>query len=60
MQAPLVDLTDAQLERFTEIRAEALRDGTPVRDLIPVLVESKRDQAAIAEAFAPGAGKDYL
>ncbi len=60
MQAPLVELTAAQRRKFDDIRAEALRDDTPVRDLIPVLVDLPHDQAVIAEAFAEGAGADYL
>ncbi|GAA0494271.1 hypothetical protein Ade02nite_20480 [Paractinoplanes deccanensis] len=59
MQAQ-ADLTGEQERQFREIRQRAVAEGRDVSDLILALVESPKDQAAIAEAFAPGAGEGYL
>lgn len=42
------------------IRAEAVRDGTPVATLLLCADLSRRDRAAIADAFSDGAGVEYL
>lgn len=59
MQTALNGLTDEQAVKFRDIREKALRDGKPVVDLLLASGYPAADQAAIAEAFTPGTGKDY-
>lgn len=60
MREQLRGLTAEQTALFLRVRADWLRDGRPVSDLLLREDASPADRAAVADAFTPGAGKDYL
>lgn len=54
------NLTMEQQALMSRVRREAVQDGRPVSDLLLREDVSPQDRAAVAEAFTPGAGRDYL
>jgi len=45
---------------YERVLHEALESGQPVATLLLLEEAEPEDRAAVADAFTPGAGKDYL
>lgn len=54
------DLTAEQRAVYKRVLREAVVEGTPVSTLLLREDLPARDRAAVADAFTPGAGADYL
>ncbi|GAA0529174.1 hypothetical protein GCM10010172_07270 [Paractinoplanes ferrugineus] len=53
-------LTDGQKQLLAQVRTEWSRDGGRASDLLVLSGASRKDQAAVADVLAPGAGEAYL
>jgi hypothetical protein len=53
------ELTDAQQERYDQVMRGIASEGLPVSTLLLREDMPAEDRAAVADAFTPGAGKDY-
>lgn len=54
------DLTARQRAVYERVLREAVDEGTPVSTLLLREDMLAEDRAAVADAFTPGTGKDYL
>jgi hypothetical protein len=54
------ELTDDQQERYDQVMRGIASEGLPVSTLLLREDWPAEDRAAVADAFTPGAGKEYL